>query len=266
MNSTSVIGPAAPPDVTRILVVDDEPIVTETIGGFLTMHGFECAEAGSGEAALATLDQRSFDLVVLDVGLPGMSGYQTCTEIKVRGEIPVIFLTAAHELPARLKAFDVGGDDYVMKPVALSELVRRVRAVLRRGQPHVSSAAYALRGPRGLTLNWRTRETRVNGTPMTLTARAFDLLRTLLERRGEVLSAETIALSVWGHGTFGERNFIEAQVSRLRAELSRAGADDVIETVRGVGYAIRLCPVSEVRWSETPQRAVVPLTHAPLRK
>ena len=123
------------------------------------------------------------------------------------------------------------------KPVALPEVVRRVQAVLRRY--HGQAAAVVIAGPDGLTLNRRTRELHVGGSAVDLTPREFALLALLLERRGQVLSVDAIALAVWGHGSLGERNFVEAQISRVRAKLSRAGVEDVIRTIRGIGYVVR---------------------------
>ena len=222
----------------HILIVDDEQIILDALSSCLEAEKFVTVGARSGEVALALLDQQPFDLTLLDVGLPGASGFDVCRAIRAHSDMPVIFLTAAHELPMRLNGFDLGADDYVTKPFALPEVVRRVRAVLRRREHHAATIR-VLHGPSGLVLNRRTREVHADGLPVALKPQEFAVLAALLERRGEVLSADAIALAAWGHGTYGERNFVEAQISRIRATLTRAGADDVIRTIRGVGYVVR---------------------------
>ena len=225
-------------DGRRILIVDDEQIVVEMLAAGLEAAGFAAAGAHSGEEALAALNERPFDLAVLDVGLPGTSGFDVCRRIRASSDLPIIFLTGSGDLSERLRGFELGADDWVTKPVALSEVVQRVRAVLRRHQ-RGASTGHVLQGPSDLTLNARTREVHVGAVPVELTAKEFAVLTALLERRGEVLSADAIALAAWGHGTFGERNFVEAQIYRLRCKLASAGANGVVRTIRRTGYVIR---------------------------
>ena len=222
----------------RILIVDDERITVEALARHLEADGFVAGRAYSGEEALAALDERPFDLVILDVGLPGRSGFDVCRRIRASGDLPIIFLTAAGDLSERLRGFELGADDYVTKPAALTEVVHRVHAVLRRDR-RSAPTGHVLRGPSGLTLNARTHEVHVGAVRARLTAKAFAVLTALLERRSEVLSADAIALAAWGHGTFGERNFVEAQMCRLRSKLASAGATGVIRTIRHAGYVIR---------------------------
>lgn len=222
----------------RILIVDDERITVEALAGQLEAAGFVAVGADSGEEALTALDESPFDLAILDVGLPGTSGFDVCRRIRDSSDLPVIFLTAAGDLSQRLRGFELGADDYVTKPAALPEVVERVRAVLRRHR-RGASTGHVFEGPSELTLDARTRQVHVGAAPVTLTAREFAVLTALLERRSEVLSADAIALAAWGHGTFGERNFVEAQISRLRSRLASAGAEGVIRTVRHAGYVIR---------------------------
>jgi DNA-binding response OmpR family regulator len=161
-----------------------------------------------------------------------------CRKIRATSDLPIIFLTAASDLSERLRGFELGADDYVTKPAALAEVVQRVRAVLRRHE-RGASTGHVLEGPSELTLNARTHEVHVGAVPVELTAKEFAVLAALLERRSEVLSADTIALAAWGHGTFGERNFVEAQICRLRSKLASAGAEGVVRTIRRTGYVIR---------------------------
>ena len=226
-------------DLHRILIVDDEQVVLDALSSCLEAERFVTVGARSGEVALALLDQQPFDLTILDVGLPGASGFDVCRAIRSHSDMPVIFLTAARDLPMRLNGFDVGADDYMTKPFALPEVVRRVRAVLRRRE-HRAATVRVLHGPSGLVLTPEYPQgarRRLAGRPQAEGIRrprhAARAARRGAQRR------DTIALAAWGHGTYGQRNFVEAQISRIRAALTRAGADDVIRTVRGVGYVIR---------------------------
>ena len=222
----------------RILIVDDEGGVRELIATHLARDGYVSSGISTGEEALALLDRESFDLVILDVGLPGMSGFDTCRQIRARSDIPIMFVTAAGSLPERLEGFDLGADDYVVKPMEISELSRRVRAVLGR-RARRQAAPDALDGPQGIVMRLRAHEVYVGAQGVSLTPKEYSVLRLLLERQGEVLTTDTISILVWGYETFGSRNFVEAHISRLRAKLGHAGANDVITTVRGVGYVIR---------------------------
>jgi DNA-binding response OmpR family regulator len=149
--------------------------------------------------------------------------------------LPVIVFSEASDDPRRLSFFDAGADDCVPHPVDVAELTRRVRAVLRRR----TRLEEELRGPDGVLVRIRAHQVLVDDAEVPLTPREYDVLRLLLERRSEVLSADTISVAVWGYETFGSRNFVEAHISRLRAKLGAAGANEVITTLRGVGYTVR---------------------------
>ena len=231
-------GSEPPADAARILIVEDEPMVRELIATHLNGDGSISTGIPTGEQALALLDREPFDLVILDVGLPGMSGFETCRQIRARSDVSIIFVTAAGNLAERLEGFDLGADDYIVKPMNASELNRRVRAVLRRRHRRDTSRD-ELPGPSSVMMRLRAHETYVGDEPLHLTPKEFSVLRLLLERRTEVLTTDTISTQIWGYETFGSRNFVEAHISRLRAKLARAGAADVVSTVRGVGYVIR---------------------------
>ena len=225
-------------DAPRVLIVDDEPVVRELIGAHLSTDGNVSAGVSTGEEALALLDHESFDLVVLDVRLPGMSGFDLCRQIRRRSEVPMIFVTAAGSLSERLEGFDLGADDYIVKPMEAAEINRRVRAVLRR-RARRGSHRDELIGPADILMHLRAHEVSVGAAKPPLTPKEFAVLRLMLERRGEVLTTDAISTQIWGYETFGSRNFVEAHISRLRSKLGEAGAVDVISTVRGVGYVIR---------------------------
>jgi len=221
----------------RVLIVDDEPTTEAEVAAPLVQHGHAVLRVRDGEAALSLLEHAQCDLVLLNTSLPGISGFETCRVLRERSDVPDVFLSAQGALAERLLAFDVGADDYIVRPADAAEVACRVRAVLRRARPLASGEV--LVAPGELTLDVGAHEVRVCGAPVTTTPREFDVLRLLLERRGEVLTSDVISSQIWGYETFGSHNFVEAQLSRLRAKLRAAGAFDVISTVRGVGYVVR---------------------------
>lgn len=223
----------------RLLVVDDDKIVRETIGQMLRADGADVVAVDSGEAALAELERSTFDLMILEVGLPGVSGFEALRRVREQTNIPVMLVTAAGSLAERVAGFDLGADDYVLKPVEASELGRRARALLRRTRGPGGRAPEEFEGPLGLVLRLRSHQALVNGTLLGLTPKEFAVLRLLLERRGEVVSTDHLSLAIWGYETFGSRNFVEAHISRLRSKLAKGGAPDMVTTIRGVGYVVR---------------------------
>jgi len=224
---------------TRILVVEDDAAVREILETALGGDLRTVSAVRSGEQALEALAASEFHLVILDLGLPGMSGLETLRELRARGDdAPVIIATAASSLDERLTGFDLGADDYVLKPLSVPELQRRVDAVLRRALGPKRFGTQLV-GPAGVVLDLSGQLARVGTTEVRLTAKQFDVLRYLLERRGTVATPEDISVAVWGYGTFGSPNFVEAQISRIRARLADAGASEVIVTSRGTGYVIR---------------------------
>ena len=222
-----------------MLVVDDEPLVREVIGRMLEMDGAEFVGVDSGEAALALMDESSFDLVILDMGLPGVSGFETLRRIRERSDVPVMIVTGAGSLAERVAGFDLGADDYVVKPIEVPELSRRARALLRRTRVAGGRAGADLEGPGGLILRLRSHEAFVGDGPLDLTPKEFSILRFLLDRRGEVVRPDELSLAIWGYETLGSRNFVEAHISRLRAKITKSGAGEVVTTIRGVGYVVR---------------------------
>lgn len=202
----------------------------------LRCEGAEFVGVGSGRGALELLRRSAFDLVVLGERLPDSSGLSVMAEARRLGDVPVIVVTAGG--PAvHARGFDLGADDVVSGDIAPVELARRVEAILRRTRP--ADGAYRTAGPHGLALDGAAHAVSVRGVPLDLTGTEFAVLRLLLDRRGEVLSADTISRAVWRYGTYGSPNFVQAQISRLRAKLTRAGAPGLIGTMRGAGYVVR---------------------------
>ena len=221
----------------RILLVEDDPDVRGAVADALTILGWDTETVASGEDGLIAFGRSAFDLVILDLGLPGVSGVEVLRQLRARSEVPVLVMTASGGLDDRVTGFDLGADDYVVKPFEIAELERRVRAILRRTTgPRPDDV---LHGPSKIRLLLRAHEAFVGEEPIHLTPKEFEVLRVLLSRRGEVVPPDDLSVLIWGYETFGSRNYVEAHVSRLRSKLADVGAVDVISTVRGVGYMVR---------------------------
>ncbi len=214
---------------TMVMVVEDEPNIGALVRTYLQRSGYEVLWVRRGEDALAELRRHPVKLVVLDIGLPGIDGFEVCR--RIAGQVPVIMLTARDEEPDRVAGLEVGADDYVAKPFSPRELTARVKAVLRRaGQASIAQDVSVL-GP--VTLHRGAREVRVDGREVLLTQREFDLLDFLLRHAGQVVTRETLLESVWGFLAPGETRTVEVHVAQLRKKL---GHPDLIRTVRGLGY------------------------------
>jgi len=221
----------------RVLLVDDRPQAGTELAEPLAAAGLAVLRVRRARTSLEVLDQDPCDLVLVDAQPSGMTGFQLCREIRRRSDVPLLFLSETDTLAERLLAFDLGADDYIARPAAPEELERRMRAVLRRARPDLGRVS--LEGPHGIQLSLLEHVLRVADVEVAATPKEFDVLRLLLERRSEVLTTDAISQAVWGYETMGSRNFVEAHISRLRSKLGAAGACEVIETVRGVGYVIR---------------------------
>jgi two-component system, OmpR family, alkaline phosphatase synthesis response regulator PhoP len=212
-----------------IMVVEDEPNIGALVRTYLRRAGYEALWVRSGEDALVELRRHPIKLVVLDIGLPGIDGFEVCR--RIGGQVPVIMLTARDEEPDRIAGLEVGADDYVSKPFSPRELTARVKAVLRRSGQPASTQDVTRLGP--VTLARGAREVRVEGREVELTQREFDLLEYLLRHAGRVVTRDQLLESVWGFVSPGETRTIEVHVAQLRKKL---GHPELIKTVRGLGY------------------------------
>jgi|SRR5579875_97145 len=211
-----------------VMIVEDEPNIAALVRAYLAREGFETVWVRSGEDALSELRRHPVKLVVLDVGLPGIDGFEVCR--RIAGRVPVVMLTAREEEADRVAGLELGADDYVPKPFSPRELTARIKAVLRRsGQPAADDVEVL--GP--LTLSRRAREVRVDGREVDLTQREFDLLEFLLRHAGQVVTRDQLLESVWGFVCPGQTRTVEVHVAQLRKKL---GYPELIRTVRGVGY------------------------------
>lgn len=220
----------------RVLVVDDEPHIRTVLRGYLEADGFAVSEAADGEAALEALRVGPFDLVLLDVMLPGIDGLEVLRQVRGFSDAYVILVTARTEEVDKLVGLGVGADDYVTKPFSPREVTARVKAVLRRGRGVRADAEAPLRF-QGLTVNRVGREVETNGRPVALSSLEFDLLAALAGAPGRVYSRAQLLEQVWGYDFYGDERVIDVHIRSLRARLGDdAGDPHLIATVRGSGY------------------------------
>ena len=218
----------------RILVVDDDPAVRESLGRALRLDGYEVELANDGKEAVGKVRHRVPDAIVLDVLMPHMDGIQVCRELRADGYgTPILMLTARDGVSDRVSGLDAGADDYLVKPFALEELEARLRALLRRTAPGGVLAF------EDLSLDPATYDVKRGGRPVALTRTEFELLRVLLEHPRQVLSRSQIFERVWGYDFGRSSNSLEVYVGYLRRKLEAKGEPRLIHTVRGVGYSLR---------------------------
>jgi two-component system response regulator PrrA len=228
------VHPAEPtgPDV---LVVDDDEDIRTSLHRGLQLSGFAVRTAADGEAALRAVAERVPDCIVLDVGLPGADGIRVLTVLRDRGvATPVCMLSARASVDDRVTGLAAGADDYLVKPFALTELVARLRALLRRVPPPPSARVVV--GP--LSVDPAARSAAMDGQPVDLTRREFDLLETLARSAGVVVSRDRLLELVWGYDFAVDTNVVDVFVSQLRRKLEAGGVPRMIRTVRGVGFRL----------------------------
>ncbi len=220
----------------HILVIEDDPQIADLLRRGLIYEGYSVKVAGDGQEGLTAARDRQPDLVLLDLMLPGMDGLTVCQRLRAASDVPILILTAKDAVPDRVKGLDAGADDYVVKPFAFDELLARIRALLRRRQP--AAAEEALRFA-DLTLNPVTHEVYRGNRRVELTAREFELLNLFLQHPRQVITRDTLYDRIWGYDFGGESNIIEVYIRYLRSKLEEGGEPRLIQTVRGVGYALR---------------------------
>jgi two-component system response regulator ResD len=221
-----------------ILVVDDEPTIVEVVELYLRREGFQVVTAVDGAAALAAVERARPALVVLDLMLPGLTGLEVLRRLRAAGNLPVILLTARGEEADRVVGLELGADDYVTKPFSNRELVARVKAVLRRAQPPTPSETHVL-VLGGLRLDTTARSVTLDGQPVALTVREFDLLAFLMRHPGQVFTREQLLDQVWGYTFASDLSTVTVHVRRLREKIERDPANPrLLQTVWGVGYRL----------------------------
>jgi two-component system OmpR family response regulator len=224
---------------TRVLVVDDEPNICALLSATLRLTDFEVRTAGGGHDALIVAEEFDPDLVVLDVMLPDLDGFQVARRLRANRPVPVLFLTARDAVEDRISGLTVGADDYVTKPFSLEEVVLRIRAILRRSRSEVDAAESPLLSYADLEMDEDAHEVRRAGKLIDLSPTEFNLLRYLMTNAGRVVSKAQILDRVWSYDFGGDGRIVESYVYYLRRKIDKHGPA-LIHTVRGVGYALRL--------------------------
>ena len=222
--------------MTAILVVDDEPNILELAKLYLEQEGYRVEGVGNGNDALSRLDTAKPALVVLDLMLPDIDGFEVCRQIRKKSDVPILMLTARKENIDKIVGLELGADDYLTKPFNPRELVARVKAILRRYQAGLRPGQAIEVG--NLRIDSSQREVTIDGQPLTLRTKEFDLLATLAQNLGIVLTREQLLETVWGTGYYGETRTVDIHINHLRDKLSRSSAS--IETVRSIGYKMVL--------------------------
>ena len=219
-------------DTLKILVVDDESRMRKLVKDFLTKKNFQVLEAGNGEEAMDIFyEEKDIALIILDVMMPKMDGWEVCREIRKNSKVPIIMLTARSDERDELLGFDLGVDEYISKPFSPKILVARVEAILRRtGQNNPEDVISA----GGIVIDKAAHLATVDGKPMELSFKEFELLTYFLENQGIALSREKILNNVWNYDYFGDARTIDTHVKKLRSKLGEKG--DYIKTIWGMGY------------------------------
>ena len=228
------------------MIVDDEEPMRTLLSLHLKQKGYKTREVASGPEAVAAVKQHAYSLVLLDVMMPGMSGWDVCASIRQYSDVPIIMLTARDQTGEKVKGLELGADDYITKPFEREELLARVQAQLRRsGRPYYSSASVSevpagphllVRG--GLVLDTECQEVRYDGSLLVLTRKEYELLRTLMKRPGQVFTRDDLLALIWTNQEIEDVRTVDSHVKNVREKLRSAGAPahELVKTVWGVGY------------------------------
>jgi len=222
--------------MSNILIVDDDPHIRELVRVFLHNEGFAVAEAADGLAALAALDTLKADLVIVDVMMPNMDGWELCRQLRASYDVPVLMLTAKGETAQKIKGFQLGADDYLVKPFEPLELVMRVKALLKRYR--IATAQTVHIGE--LLMDRKTFEATVHGTPISLPRKEFELLFKLASYPGRTFSRDQLIEDIWGYDFAGNERTLDVHINRLRERFPEQLHSFKIRTLRGLGYRIEV--------------------------
>lgn len=221
------------------MVIDDDDKITLMLKRALTFEGYSVETANDGHTGLKRILEFDPQLIVLDVMMPNIDGWEVCRRLRAGGlETPILMLTAKDSVSDRVKGLDLGADDYLVKPFALEEMLARVRVLLRRRADKIEPKFKRL-SFEDLLLDIDTREVFRNSKRLELTTKEFDLLHLFLQNPRRVLSRDTIMEKVWGYDFVGESNVLEVYIAMLRQKMEEHGGKRVIQTVRGAGYVLR---------------------------
>lgn len=223
----------------RILIVDDEPSITEFVSYAMQKEGYLTEIASDGEEALRKIEQQHFDLFILDIMLPGIDGYELCRRIRTKMSTPILFLSARDTELNKVVGLELGADDYLAKPFGVRELLARTRALLRRSQGNEMVSGNEISAG-GITLNEDTHVAQGDKGAIDLTPREFELLACLMRNAGKVVSREDLLHDAWNWEFITETKTVDTHIKRLRDTIESAGYDPkLVETVRGYGYRFK---------------------------
>lgn len=226
------------PTKQKILVIDDEPNIVELVKFHLQREGYHVITGGDGLEAITLIKSEQPDLLVLDVMLPKLDGFEVCRQLRLeQNQIPVIMLTAKEDEISRVLGLEIGADDYITKPFSPRELIARIKTIFRRMRPKETSPSLICYQRLQIDLN--KYQAMVDEQPLTLTAKEFDLLALLLRNPGQVFTRDFLLDKLWGYTYYGDTRTVDVHIRRLRQKLSDFQLDDCIETVRGVGYKLK---------------------------
>jgi two-component system, OmpR family, response regulator MprA len=224
----------------KIVVIDDDEKITSMLRRALTFEGYSVATAGDGQEGLRRVLEHEPDVIILDVMMPKVDGWEVCRRIREGGiGTPVLMLTAKDEISDRVKGLDMGADDYLVKPFALEELLARVRVLLRRKSAEKNEQPTNRLSYEDLVLDLDTREVFRDGKLVELTTKEFDLLHLFMMNPKRVLSRDLIMEKIWGYDYSGESNVMEVYIALLRQKTEEHGGKRIIQTVRGAGYVLK---------------------------
>ncbi len=226
---------------SKVLVVDDDPFLLRNLEVLLSREGYSVRGASSGEEALSLLTDEPADLVVLDLGLPGIDGITTCRRLRSRWHMPVLMLTARTDAMDKVVGLEVGADDYLTKPFEPSEFVARVRAQLRRHTEYRQSQQKVLRLERGdVEIDFEVRQVRVGGKPVELTKREFEIVEYLAQNLGRAVARETLFEAIWGYEMEFNSNSLDVLIYRIRKKMEQdPNMPNHVMTLRGFGYKLQ---------------------------
>ena len=224
----------------RILIVDDEPSITEFVSYAMTKEGYVADVAADGETALTMIEEQQYDLFILDIMLPGIDGYDLCRRIRAKMDTPILFLSARDSELNKVVGLELGADDYLAKPFGVRELMARTRALLRRSQASESHTDSSEITAGGITLNEDAHTANGSKGSIDLTPREFELLNCLMRNAGKVVSRKDLLRDAWGWEFITETKTVDTHIKRLRDKIEAAGYDPaLVETVRGYGYRFK---------------------------
>lgn len=224
---------------TRVLIIEDEEKIARFLELELTHEGYETEKSGDGREGLEMAQNGGFDIILLDIMLPGLNGLEVIRRLRKNSDVPIIMLTARDAVSDKVSGLDMGADDYVTKPFAIEELLARIRVTLRKKQLEDEKQNHKVLSCGKLILDCSAHTTSYDGHPINLTKREFAMLETMLVNKNIVLTRDSFIKNVWGYEYMGETNVVDVHIRYLRGKIDDVYGVNIIKTVRGVGYVIK---------------------------